>query len=60
MANLFSVPTVAIPLKEYEELLRESERIECVKHYVYSSEYPNIGVVMAILEQGKEDENGSK
>ena len=60
MANLFAVPTVAIPLKEYEELLRESEKIECVKHYVRSTAYPNIDVVIAILERGKEDTNGSK
>ena len=54
MANLFA-PTVAIPLREYEELLRESEKIECVKHYVHSTTYPNVDVVMAILEKGKED-----
>lgn len=48
-------PTVAIPLKEYEELLRESEKIECVKHYIHCSAEPNTGVVMAILEKGKEE-----
>lgn len=54
MTNLFA-PTVAIPLKEYEELLRESEKIECVKHYVHSTEDPKLGVAMAILEKGKEE-----
>lgn len=54
MGNIFTSPTVSIPLREYEDLLRESERIECVKNYFYSTENPNLGAIMAILEEGKE------
>ena len=41
---------VAIPLQEYKELLRESEKIEFVKHYVGNTEYPHIEMIMAILD----------
>lgn len=32
MRNIYK-ETIAIPLVEYEELLRESEKVECVKRY---------------------------
>ena len=36
MGNLYS-QVVAIPLVEYEELLRESEKMECIKRFYGAS-----------------------
>jgi hypothetical protein len=41
---------VAIPLEEYKALLRESEKVEFVKHYVGNTNYPSVEMIMAILD----------
>jgi hypothetical protein len=41
---------VAIPLEEYKALLRESEKVEFVKHYVGNTDFPQVEMIMAILD----------
>ncbi len=41
---------IAIPLEEYKELLRESEKVAFVKHYVGNTNYASVEMIMAILD----------
>ena len=54
---------VLIPVWEYEELVRESERLEIVANYLTNEKYPMIGTIGTILGIENEkagEENGTE
>lgn len=62
--GLFDIPTVTIPIKEYETLIRESEQVAIIKGLLVKSEYISTGDLRVILnvekpEEGKEENNGN-
>lgn len=49
--------TVCISLAEYEQLVRDSEKVAMLKNYVQGDEYVYIGVIKKIL--GVEEDNNA-
>ena len=41
--------TVTVPKPEYERLVRESERLQCLFKYLSSIKFPNVDVIYEIL-----------
>lgn len=52
--------TVSVPKPEYENLVRDSEKIETLKRLIKSSKYVTTGEVMAILEIEESDKEESE
>lgn len=44
---------VSIPLAEYEDLLRESEKVECLKRYIVSADDVLLDTIFSILDYKK-------
>lgn len=49
------VASLTIPKPEYENLVMDSEKVKCIKHYIASSNYPSMDVVKAILNIVEEE-----
>lgn len=47
------LPMVSIPLAEYEDLLRESEKVECLKRYIVSADDVLLDTIFSILDYKK-------
>lgn len=48
MASLFDIPNVEIKVGEYRELLRNQERLECLKCYLNACKIPDIETIRII------------
>jgi len=53
------VPTITIPVDEYESLVRITERAEAAARYIISSQYgPDKNILLTILDAVDTDEGG--
>lgn len=50
------VSTICVPKSEYEELIRTSERMECVMDYIENSDIVMLGQIKSILGIKKEED----